>query len=151
MTSIARKKASILRTRAAGPPRKRSEPRIRVLASAPNDANAKAWFAEYRAHLLRQIAAVDDVIADAHPDDKDNLRQLGTNLEGKLAKLAQEEEAAFVTGTLAINSPSQDEIDLTKALSVQMDTVIRSQMRAEAIVQFAGQIANLAQKVGVTP
>ena len=116
-----------------------------------SDDSSRGWFQDYRKVLLNQIEAIDAVAGQAQPDDREELRALRSKLEGKLALLAQEEEAVFTHGNLAINPPSQATIDRTKALATEMAELIRKQKRAEAIVDLARELADLAAKVGITP
>jgi hypothetical protein len=114
-------------------------------------SNTEEWFSEYRDLLLDASAAVDDAVGDAHPDDKEELRGLKNEIEGKLAKLSQEREAFFNENILALRPPSPEIISRTKELSAEMEDLIRTQKRAQAIVRLAGELANLAARVGVSP
>jgi hypothetical protein len=114
-------------------------------------SNTEKWFIEYRNLLNSESAAVEDAIGDAHPDDKEELRGLKTEIEGKLFKLSQEREAFFNEQTLALRPPSPEIIARTKELSAEMADLIRTQKRAQAIVHLAGELANLATGVGVSP
>lgn len=154
MTSIARKKKSAARVRMANARALNRVGSLRKKAAemtGDERTNTEEWLSDYRRLHLELIAAIDAVIDDAHPDDKDALRSLRAKYEAKLFKFSQEQEAFMHEQTLALAPPSRDMIDRTKVLSAQMESLIRSQKRAQAIAQLVGELVNLATEVGVTP
>jgi hypothetical protein len=118
-------------------------------ASPEQRQSTEDWFVDYLAGLDAVIAGVRAALKRAFPDDKESLRALKANLEGEHARAAQQQEAFFTDNTLMLAPPSAAVIARTKDLAGEMDQLIRSQRRAEAIAALLNDLADLVKRIGV--
>lgn len=161
MTPVSRRRRPVVKTAelrtVAAAPRKRERNivsaqtvrRKRISKFLPDEiARKDNWFADYIRGLDSDIAAIDASMDDAHPDDKEDLRSLRTDLVGKKTRAVQQENA-FQAEDIPLLPPSDDDIRKTQALTARMDALIRATRRAQAVVTLVSDLADLATKIGV--